>query len=111
MAKIGYEYYEDNGGGLHLFVTKNGKVVDGITNLEYAGKGEWNDVKDDLNKDAVSAVRTWEGHMQDNNIDAKEMHAEVMASQYGYDLVCENGQLYPNVMGAAARIYFGVEDD
>jgi len=107
----GYEYYEDNGGGLHLFVLENGKVVDGITNLEYAGKGEWNDVKDDLNENAVSAVRTWEGHMKDNDIDAAEMYAEVQASQYGYDLVCDNGKLNVDRMGAAAHIYFGVESD
>ena len=106
-----YEYYEDNAGGLHLFVLEDGKVVDGITNLEYADKGEWNDVKDDLNENAVSAVRTWEGHMQDNNIDAAEMYAEVQASQYGYELVCDNGKLFPDVMGRAARIYFGVTDN
>lgn len=110
MAKT-YEYYEDNGGGLHLFVLEDGKVVDGITNLEYAGKGEWNDVKDDLNENAVSAVRTWEGHMQDNDINAAEEYAEVQASQSGYYLVCDNGKLFPEVMGAAARIYFGVTDN
>ncbi len=105
-----YQYYEDNGGGLHLFVLNNGKVVDGITNLEYAGKGEWNDVKDDLNKNAVSAVRTWEGHMIDNGIDAAEMYAEVQSSQYGYNLVCANGELFTEAMGAAARRYFGDKD-
>ena len=109
MAKT-YEYYEDNGGGLHLFVLDNGKVVDGITNLEFCPKGEWNDVKDDLNSDAVKAVRNWEGHMRDNNMDAAEVYAEVQASQYGYDLVCDNGKLFPDVMGAAARIYFDVTD-
>lgn len=96
--KTTYEYYEDNGGGLHLFVFSDGKVVDGITNLEYAGRGEWNDVKDALDENAVSAVRTWEGH-----IDAAEMYAEVQASQ----LVCDNGRLHVDRMGAAARIYFG----
>lgn len=110
MDTISYEYYEDNGGGLHLFVFEDGKVVDGITNLEYAG-GEWNDIKDDLNKNAVSAVRTWEGHMSDNDMDAVAVYAKVQASQYGYDLVCKNGTLYPDVMGRAAQIYFGVDTE
>lgn len=108
--KIGYKYYEDSGGGLHLFVFTNGKVVDGITNLEYAN-GEWPDVKDDLDENAVLAVRTWEGHMRDNGIDAADMYADVQASQYGYDLVCDNGKLFAERMGAAARIYFGVESE
>jgi hypothetical protein len=107
----GYKYYEDNGGGLHLFVFENGKVVDGITNLEYAGKGEWDTVKDDLNENAVSAVRSWEGHMKDIGINAAELYDEVQASQYGYKLVCDNGKLYVDCMGAAAQIYFGVERD
>lgn len=111
MAKTGYEYYEDNGGGLHLFVTKNGKVVDGITNLEYAGAGEWNDVKDDLNKDAVSAVKTWEGHMKDNGVDPVEFYDQIMKSQYGYVEVCANGVVYPDGMGRAAQKYFGVESE
>ena len=101
-----YEYYEDNSGGLHLFVFENGNVVDGITNLEYTGGGEWHDVKDELNANAVSTVRTWEGHMKDNGIDVAEMYAEVQASQYGYDLVCDNGKLFIERMGAAAHIYF-----
>lgn len=111
MAKTSYEYYEDNGGGLHLFVIKNGKVVDGITNLEYAGAGEWNDVKDDLNKDAVAAVRTWEGHMQDNGVDPVAFYEQIANSQYGYVEVCANGTMYPDGMGRAAQRYFGVESD
>jgi len=107
----GYEYYEDNGGGLHLFVFVDGKVVDGITNLEYARAGEWGDVKDSLDEDAVAAVRTWDGHMQDHGIDAAEMYKQVRASQYGFELVCDNGTLYVDRMGRAAQRYFGVETD
>lgn len=111
MKKTGYEYYEDNGGGLHLFVTKNGKVVDGITNLEYAQAGEWNDVKDSLNENAQAAVRTWEGHMADNGVNLAEFYSQIANSQHGYDLVCKDGTLYPDKMGRAAQRYFGVDSD
>ncbi len=111
MAKNTFTYIEDNGGGLHLFVMKNGKVVDGITNLEYAGAGEWNDVKNDMMKDAVTAVRTWEGHMKDHSIDPKAFYAECMASEYGCKTVADNDGIYPSNMGRAAERYFGVESE
>jgi len=106
--KTSYEYYEDNGGGLHLFIIKNGKVVGGITNLEYAQAGEWHDVKDDLNDDAVAAVRSWEGHMKDHGINPVAFYREIAASEYGYYMVCANGTVYPDHMGAAGQYYFGV---
>lgn len=112
MAKRSYEYIEDNGGGLHLFVfNRAGKVAAGITNLEYAGAGEWNAVKDDLNKDAAATVRTWEGHMRDHDTDPAKFYAEINRSQYGYEVVCRDGKLYPDKMGRAASRYFGVSID
>lgn len=108
--KHNYTYIEDNGGGLHLFVLAGNKVMAGITNLEYAQPGEWNEVKDDLNADALAAVRTWEGHMRDNDIDPQSFWNELCESQFGYDTVCRNGTLYPDKMGAAASRYFGIED-
>jgi hypothetical protein len=111
MTRNTFTYIEDNGGGLHLFVKKNGKVVDGITNLEYAGAGEWNDVKDEMNKDAVAAVRTWEGHMKDHDIDPKAFYAELVASEYGSKIVADSDGIYPNMMGRAAERYFGVESE
>jgi hypothetical protein len=107
-AKTAYKYFEDNGGGLHLFVFRDGEVVDGITNLEYCQRGEWHEVKAELDEDAVEAVHSWDGHMRDNDIDAAEMYAEMRASDYGYDLVCDNGNLHIERMGAAARKYFDV---
>ncbi len=107
-----YEYIEDNGGGLHLFIfNRAGRVIDGITNLEYAQKGEWSNVKDELNKNARDAASGWEGHMRDNDIDAQNFYNTLQSSEYGYEVVCKNGVLYQDVMGRAAQIYFGVEQD
>ena len=109
--KASYEYYEDNGGGLHMFVLVGDKVVDGITNLEGAQPGEWHEVKNALNKNARTEVKKWDGHMRDDGIDPNDFHNEIARSEYGYDLVCEDGTLYPDRMGRAAQIYFGVERD
>ena len=58
QTKNSFMYIEDNGGGLHLFVFDvNDKVVGGITNLEYAGEGEWDAVKDSMSIDALEEIR------------------------------------------------------
>jgi hypothetical protein len=106
MAKYNYEYLEDNGGGLHLIVTdKNNKVVAGITNLEYAQPGEWNDVKNGLNENALNEVAGWDGSMEDQNINPAEFYADTS----GLDTVCYNSKLFVDNMGRAAQIYFGIE--
>ena len=112
--KATYKYYEDNGGGLHLFIFgRNGNVRDGITNLEYATPGEYRIVKDDLAKHPVIEAKQWEGHMTDNDIDPQDLYDGFLSTPYAAELVCDNGILYPEKMGAAAQNYFGtaVESD
>ena len=112
QTKNSFRYIEDNGGGLHLFVFDvNDKVVGGITNLEYAGEGEWDAVKDSMSIDALEEIRRWEGHMSDHGIDPAEFYAEIMGSDFGYNVVCDNGTLYPDTMGRAAEMYFGIDID
>lgn len=108
--KSEFQYIEDNGGGLHLFVFRHGKVVAGITNLEYARPGEWADVKDELSKDAFQAIRTWEGHMQDVLGTPAEEVYEGMGDT-GWAIVADEKGVYPDRMGRAAQIYFGVAAD
>jgi hypothetical protein len=111
MTKNTYIYVEDNGGGLHLFVLKNGKVVDGITDLSYAGAGEWHNVKDDMMQDALAAVRGWDSHMKDLGINPEAFYAECMVSEYGYEIVADNNGIYPSHMGRAAEWYFGIKNE
>ena len=106
-----YEYYEDNGGGLHLFVMEGGSLIDGITNLEYAPAGEWLNVKDDMTNDPIKAVRTWDGHMAENNLDPEAFYFEIVTSEYGYRLVADSNGVYPARMGRAASRYFGTESN
>lgn len=110
--KYAYEYIEDNGGGLYLFVfNRNGRVIDGIQNLEYAGLGEWHNVKDALNKDAKKEISRWDGHMEDHSTDPQAFYNEIYSSDYGYTTVCKNGTPYPDAMGRAAARYFGIESE
>lgn len=100
-----YQYIEDNGGGLFLFVfDADDGIVAGIQDLEYAAPGEWGDVATDLESDPIAAVQTWEGQMED----AAEQWNYIQSHEFGYAVVCENGRIYPNRMGAAAKRYFGI---
>jgi hypothetical protein len=110
MAKNAYTYIEDSAGGLHLFVLRNGRVVDGITNLEYAPAGEWDSVKDDINNDPVEAVHTWEGHMRDYGIDVEAFYHYLLASGPGggAKVVADDVGIYIHKMGRAALRYFGI---
>jgi len=98
-----YQIIEDNGGGLHLFVfDADGNVIDGITNLEYAGKGEYNQVREGLAADPAAEIAGWDGHMEDAQVD----YLDITGYEYGWTVVCDNGTLYPDRMGAAAERYF-----
>lgn len=105
-----YQYIEDNVGGLHMFIfNANDKVITGITNLEYAVPGEWHSVKDNLTRDALDAISGWDGHMEDYDIDPVKFY-QVLCDDSQSNVVADNGMLYPERMGRAARIYFGIDN-
>jgi hypothetical protein len=108
--KARYEYIEDNGGGLHLFIfDKKGNVVAGITNLEHAEAGEYKSVVRSLKRDPLAEVRRWEGHMAEQGIDPAKFYGEILQHKFGYDTVADSNGTYPQAMGAAAQRYFGID--
>lgn len=103
-AKNTYQIIEDNGGNLYLFVWDEEKnIIGGIENLEHAQPGEYNDVKNGLANDPLKEIGGWDGHMDD----PRAIYDELTHYQYGWTIVCDNGSLYPDTMGAAANLYFG----
>ena len=107
MRNQSFQYIEDNGGGLYMFVLDDaGKVKAGIGDLEYAQPGEWLCVKDELKADAFQTVRTWQGHFSD----AAEVYQKFHDDTFGSEVVCDNEGIRPSVMGRAAQIYFGVTE-
>lgn len=106
-----YQYIEDNAGGLFLFVLDaQGRPLAGIQNLEYAYPGEGKDVRADLEANPLGAVETWEGQIdQDELAELKDFFDK---HEFGSTVVAESGnRIYPGRMGAAAKGYFGIEDD
>jgi hypothetical protein len=103
---MAYQYIEDNGGGLYLFVFDGGgALVAGIGNLEYAGAGEGAEVQDALRADAVAAVRTWEGQLED----PRPVY-DAFCADWTAKIVADERGVYPDRMGRAAMIYFGIAE-
>lgn len=100
-----YEIIEDNGGGLHIFVFENDHVVDGVTGLEYAGKGEFNEVKDGLADDPAKEVKGWDGHFSA----AKYDYLDLTSHDGGWVVIANTDAVYPGAMGRAGQRYFGID--
>lgn len=112
MKNTTYHIIEDDGGGLYLFVFDgdgdgDGNVIDGIENLEYAQPGEYNEVETGLKNDPLAEIAGWDGHMDD----PAESYDQLTSYEYGWAIVCDNGSLYPDKMGAAANLYFFGDND
>ena len=107
MSNQSFQYIEDNGGGLFLFVFQGDKLIDGIGNLEYAQPGEWLSVKGSLMKNPKAEVSGWDGHI-DNFSDVYE---EFRNDDFGSKLVADQDGIYLSRMGRAAQIYFGVDEE
>lgn len=105
MDDTSYQYIEDNGGGLYLFAWAEDGSIDGIGNLEYAQPGEGADVRAELDSNAYTAIRIWDGHLTNP--------AEVYAGfrdDATSSVVASNHGIYTERMGRAAQRYFGVTD-
>jgi len=102
----GYIFVEDNGGGLHVIVYNSlGKALAGVTELEHAEKGEWENVRGLMNINPLAEVMLWDNQFQERGIFPQRIYDNL--DLLG-KIVCKNGDLYPSNMGAAARRYFGV---
>lgn len=105
MATNQYKVIEDNAGGLFLFVFNSaGTPVALVHGLEESHPGEWLDVRSGLEIDPAVAVETWE----QQELDPQEMWDTISQSDFGYELVCDNGALHTDRMGRAAQRYFGI---
>jgi hypothetical protein len=100
-----YQVIEDNGGGLTLV------VFGGSGNVEYLHDGyEYNpgQLQQDLKalRDGDDPANDWEGNAED----PQAMYDNITSYEYGWEIVADNDGIYPDKMGAAARIEFNVKD-
>lgn len=101
-----YQVIEDNGGGLHLFIfDENNKVVRGFSNLEYLSHEDFMDCIDGLkNGDDGS---TWEGQYDD----PQAIYDEFNESDFGSEVVGNESRIWPERMGRAAQLAYGIDED
>ena len=110
-----YKVIEDNGGGLALVVfAEDGETVEYIhTGYEY-NPGQLTEDLEAL-KNGDDPAKDWDG----NDLNNAEMEApEDLESWFpwnqkgvGWETVADNGGIYPEDMGAAARAEFGISGE
>lgn len=101
-----YQVIEDNGGGLHLFIfDQNDKVIRGISNLEYLSHEDFMACINDL--DNGSDGSDWEGQYGD----PQAIYDEFNSSDFGSEVVGNESRTWPERMGRAAQIAYGVDGD
>ena len=103
-----YEVYEDNAGGLSLFILDNKKAVEAFDGFEYQGKGA---LASAINE--IADYKSWDncisGRIKDNEYsDVKsvdELYTEI-CSDTETDLIADNNGVYADKFGSAAKRAF-----
>lgn len=108
-----FEVIEDNGGGLILAIFNEKNEV------EYIHSGyEYNvgQLKNDLEEleNGSNPATEWDGNCGGSDWefgnDPQALYDNITSFENGWEIVADNNGTYPNKMGNAARLEFGVED-
>lgn len=104
MEKLTYQVIEDNGGGLTLVIFDSQNAVVYLHDGYEYNPGQ---LTEDLKalRHYPSPLSDWEGNSGTPQAD----YDNLTSYEYGWQIVADNEGIYPDVMGAAARIEFGVE--
>ena len=102
-----FEVIEDNGGGLSLF------IFDSKGRVEYAHTG-YEHVQGQLSADLAdlaeggNPVVEWEGCEED----PQGVYDSITSYRGGgWEVVADNNGIYPNLMGSAAALEFGIDPE
>lgn len=98
-----YKVIEDNGGGLHLAVfAESGEVEYLHTGYEYVNGQLINDLK--ALKEGDNPAEDWEG----NEENPQAVYDNITSFENGWNIVADNDGIYPDKMGRAACLEFGI---
>lgn len=108
-----FEVIEDNGGGLALVVyDENGKIEYIHTGYEYNPGQLSEDLK--VLENGGNPAKEWDGnelHSMPEMEEPEELESWFPWEQknVGWEVVADNDGIYPEKMGSAARLEFGIE--
>ena len=113
-----YDFYvvEDNAGGIHLIVEKEGydyyKIVGWFSDYEYYGRGRlFADMKAVMRGDVHELLKSESNNIVDE-VSFKEADNMIYANDCNYTVICENvGNsviITPAYMGSAGRYLFDI---
>lgn len=100
-----YEVIEDNGGGLTLVVfNEDGKVDYLHSGYEYGTSGSLLNDLESL-KNGANPTTDWDGNVED----PQAVYDNLTSFEYGWEIVADNDGIYPDKMGSAACLEFGIK--
>jgi len=106
MKKYNYKVFEDNGGGLYLFVFgDDNKVIYVHAGYEYS---EGQLAEDITALKYGSDPKDWDGNEEDPQACWDSLDDESYRNG-GWKIVADNDGIYPGVMGRAAQREFGID--
>ncbi len=115
MAKLNFKVFEDNAGGITMFVLDaDGMPIWGHSGYEYTPENLLADIEELKKSDSVSGwdgngsydglgFESWEDMLQD-------MYDEISNDEW-IDLVADSNGIYPENMGNSAREAFAIDKE
>lgn len=108
VKKLSYQVIEDNGGGLHLAVFSGDECIWYASGYEH--------IPDSLRED-IAALSDgghplqdgWESDLPDGYT-PQQLYDDLTSYEYGWQIIADDAGIYPERMGAAGRMVFGLDD-
>ena len=106
--KLNYAVIEDNAGGLHLAIFRDNKCI-------WCGSGyerNLDRLREDITalQDGADPVEDeWESDLPEGYT-AQQVYNEITSPDYGWSIIADEVDLYPEYMGAAGRIAFEIDE-
>lgn len=106
--KLNYVVIEDNAGGLHLAVFRGNVCIWYDGGYERNLDRLWEDILA-LQDGADPVEDGWETDLPDNYT-PQEIYDEITGYDYGWSIIADETNIYPNYMGVIGRIAFEIDE-
>jgi hypothetical protein len=106
--KLNYVVIEDNSGSLHLAIFRGNKCV-------WCGSGyecDLDRLREDMTalRDGADPIRDdWELDLPEGYT-PQQIYDEITSPDYGWSIIADDADIYPEYMGAMGRIAFEIDE-